>query len=78
MVENIDLVIRKKTYLVEQGIKKLKIIGFTNVTKDNILTDEIYQLYFLGFINSLPVYKKQDEIKAIDELRSHLHNALRS
>jgi hypothetical protein len=61
---------KSKEVLQVQGLEKLKIIGFTNVTKDNILTDEIYQLYFLRFLNNIPNPKNADEIMAISELKS--------
>ena len=40
-----------KSKLLQQGVKKLKQFGFTNVTKKNILTDDIYRLYFTKMLH---------------------------
>jgi len=32
--------------LIKQGVAKLKKYGFVNVTKTNIITDEVYTFYF--------------------------------
>jgi len=39
--------------IFELGIKKLKNFGFVNVTKENILLDEVYSFFFLRFMSSL-------------------------
>lgn len=36
--------------IVDIGVKKLRNFGFTNVTKDNILHDEVYFFFFKRFI----------------------------
>ena len=32
--------------LTEQAVKKLRRFGFVNVTEENIITDDVYGLYF--------------------------------
>lgn len=70
MSENLDFIKKQKESLVLQGVEKLKIIGFANATIHNILTDEIYQLYFLSFLKNISNPKTYDEIIAIKELKS--------
>ncbi len=41
-----------KTKLIKHGVKKLKLFGFTNVTEQNILEDEVYRLYFERILSS--------------------------
>jgi len=41
------------------------------------LTDEIYLLYFLSFINKISSYKNEDEIIAIKELKALINNYLK-
>lgn len=60
---------KSKEALLEQGVEKLKIMGFTKVTIDNILTDEIYHLLFLNFLNTISNPKNDVEIIAIKELK---------
>lgn len=38
--------------LIKHGVKKLKLFGFTNVTEQNILEDEVYRLYFERILSS--------------------------
>ncbi|TYB72336.1 MULTISPECIES: hypothetical protein [Bizionia] len=64
--------LKSKEMLLEKGVKKLKIMGFTQVTKNTILTDEIYQLYFLSFLNNIPNPKNNHEISAIQELKLYI------
>jgi hypothetical protein len=35
-----------KNKLIKQAVKKLKRLGFINVTEENITTDDAYKLYF--------------------------------
>lgn len=42
MKQRIDL----KHKLIKHGVKKLKVFGFSNVTEENLMTDEVYRLYF--------------------------------
>lgn len=65
-----------KEALLKQGVEKLKIIGFANVTMHNILTDEIYQLYLLNFLKNISNPKSYDEIIAIKELKSLINQLL--
>lgn len=64
--------LKSKEMLLEKGVKKLKIMGFTQVTKNTILTDEIYQLYFLSFLNNISNPKNNHEISAIQELKLYI------
>ncbi|TYC17810.1 hypothetical protein ES677_00070 [Bizionia gelidisalsuginis] len=70
MNKNLDVIKTQKESLVLRGVEKLKIIGFTNVTIPTILTDEIYLLYFLSFLNKISNSKNEDEIIAIKELKT--------
>lgn len=74
--KNLDHIQKSKKALLLQGIEKLKTIGFTNVTVHNILTDEIYQLYFLSFLNNISNPKKEDEIIAQKVLKSFIAKLL--
>lgn len=38
--------------LIGEGVKKLKNFGFLNVTKENILSDEVYVFFFIRFLNT--------------------------
>lgn len=69
MTKQLNHIQKSKEVLLAQGVKKLKIIGFNNVTKDNILTDEIYHLYFLHFLNDISNPENDDEFIAIKELK---------
>lgn len=60
---------KSKEALLERGVEKLKIMGFTNVTIDNILIDEIYIFYFLSFLKNISNPKNDEEIIAIKELK---------
>ena len=77
MNKNINNLQKSKEALLEQGVEKLKIIGFTNVTIHNILTDEIYQLYLLSFLKNISNPKTYDEIIAIKELKSLIAKLLK-
>ncbi|TYB77509.1 hypothetical protein ES676_04240 [Bizionia saleffrena] len=70
MNKNLEVIKTQKESLVLRGVEKLKIIGFTNVTIPTILTDEIYLLYFLSFLNKISNSKNEDEIIAIKELKT--------
>ena len=37
---------------IKNGVKKLRLFGFTNVTEENIMTDEVYRLYFERMLRS--------------------------
>ncbi|MCK0156531.1 hypothetical protein MWU65_05030 [Cellulophaga sp. F20128] len=68
---------KSKELLLVQGVKKLQIIGFTNVTMHNILTDETYRIYFLSFLKNRSISKTDDEINAIKELKSFIAKLLK-
>ncbi|GGG43859.1 hypothetical protein [Bizionia arctica] len=70
MEKHLNLIQKSKEELLVQGVEKLKIIGFANVNLDNILTDDIYQLYFLSFLKNRSNPQNDDEILAIKELKS--------
>ncbi|MGM0407598.1 MAG: hypothetical protein ACQEWD_08255 [Bacteroidota bacterium] len=70
MSNKLDRIKKQKEFLILQGVEKLKIMGFNNVTVNNILTDEIYHLYFLSFLNNTFHSGNYDEIIAIKELKS--------
>lgn len=53
--------------LIKQAVKKLKMFGFTNVTKDNITTDDVYKLYFRKIL-LLNLGQNNDTDKVIHEL----------
>lgn len=78
MNKNLNHIQKSKEALLVQGVEKLKIIGFANVTKHNILTDEVYQLYFLSFLQNISKYKNNDEIIVIKELKSLINQLLQT
>ncbi len=57
----------KKTLLLK-GVAKLKIIGFTKVTTQSILSNEIYRLYFNRFLNNEIIFRTDFELQAAKEL----------
>lgn len=42
-----------KENLIKQGVAKLKKFGFVNVNKTNIVTDEVYTLYFSKILREM-------------------------
>lgn len=42
-----------KENLIKQGVEKLKKFGFVNVNKNNIITDEVYSLYFSKMLQGM-------------------------
>lgn len=74
MTKKLKFLKKQKESLLLHGVEKLKIIGFTNVTRKNILTDEIYQFYFLNFLKNICSPNTNDEISAIKELKTHIIN----
>ncbi len=74
MTKKSDFSKKQKESLLLHGVEKLKIIGFNNVTVQNILTDEIYQFYFLNFLKNICSPKNNDELIAIKELKAHIIN----
>lgn len=40
-------------HLIHAGVNKLRRFGFTNVSKDNILTDEVYSCFLLRLAATL-------------------------
>ena len=70
MNKNLNHIQKTKEALLIQGVEKLKIIGFANVTIHNILTEEIYILYFSSYLKKISDPKNDNEIIAIKELKS--------
>jgi hypothetical protein len=60
-----------KDKLVAIGIKKLKTLGFINVTRDNLFHDEVYRYHFRIFMNFMKG-KNDDLDRSIDELFASL------
>ena len=49
--------------IIENGIKNLNEFGYTQVDKDNILTDDVYSQFFLSMLNdNLGNNKVVDEV----------------
>lgn len=76
MIKHSNHIQKSKEALLIQGVEKIKIIGFTNITLQNILTDEIYILYFLSFLKNISIPKNDDEVIAIKELKSFITKLL--
>lgn len=56
---------------IKNGVKKLRLFGFTNVTEENILTDEVYRLYFERILRSNPEAGMDEKInKLFDGLKN--------
>lgn len=53
--------------LLKKGVRKLKILGFSHVTVQTILSNEIYRLYFLKFLHERELLGDTNE--AISALR---------
>lgn len=60
-----------KDSLIGIGVKKLKLFGFINVTTENIMSDEVYSLYFKRILQSM-LGKRQADDATINELISLL------
>lgn len=56
-----------KNKLLKQAVKKLKRFGFTNVTEENITTDDVYTLYFKKIL-LLNLGQSNETDKVIHEL----------
>lgn len=69
MKQNTDI----KHKLVRHGVKKLKVFGFSNVTEENIMTDEVYRLYFERILRS-NLGNRPDLDEQINELLAQLKN----
>lgn len=65
----------KETLLI-QGVAKLKKFGFVNVNKTNILSDEVYSLYFSKMLQEILGHNlKTDE--AINELLESMNTLIK-
>ena len=47
--------------LLRKGVRKLKILGFSHVTFQTILSNEMYRLYFLKFLHERELSGNTDE-----------------
>jgi len=61
-----------KDRLIEAGVKNLKIYGYPECNKDNILTDQIYKAFFVSMLkdnkgNGAAIDKAIDELLAVCE-----------
>ena len=63
---------KTKDELLELGIHKLKTFGFVNVTKKNVLEDEVYLYHFKKFM-SFHLGQNKDLDKSIKEILTSLH-----
>ncbi len=63
-----------KNKLIKQAVKKLKRFGFTNVTDENITTDDVYKLYFKKMM-LLRIGENKETDKVINELIGKLKGA---
>jgi hypothetical protein len=71
MKDNISLQKIKEALLLK-GVLKLKIIGLTKVTSENILSNELYRLYFIRFLEDKTIFRTDLEIQAIIEFKKSL------
>lgn len=52
-----------KEKLIKQAVKKLRLFGFVHVNTENILTDDVYKLYFIKILYSnLKTNKDMDNV----------------
>jgi hypothetical protein len=56
-----------KEHLIRAGIKNLKEFGYPNVTEENILTDDVYKLFFKSMLED-----NKGNGKQIDEVINEL------
>lgn len=59
--------------LIEAGVARLRHFGFTNVTKENILSDEVYR-YFLLRYTAILKGKNKELDKQIDLFMKAIKN----
>ncbi|OUL60082.1 hypothetical protein [Flavobacterium sp. AJR] len=60
---------KNKEALLLKGVLKLKIIGLRKVTTENILSNELYRLYFIRFLEDKTIFRNDSEIQTINELK---------
>ncbi len=60
-----------KENLIDSCIEKLKTLGFTNASKENIFQDEVYKYHLNPFLNSLKGHTDNLD-NAIKELMSKM------
>lgn len=65
--------IYSKDKLIEISVRKLKKMGFVNITKENILKDEVYIYHLKAFMNALKGEYENLDV-AIKELFSSIDN----
>ncbi|MCE9538258.1 MAG: hypothetical protein K8R85_03450 [Bacteroidetes bacterium] len=64
-----------KEILIKQGVSKLKKFGFINVSKTNIVTDEVYSLYFSKILQELLGINLETDA-AINQLIKSMNNKI--
>lgn len=47
--------------LLRKGVRKLRILGFSHVTLQTILSNEMYRLYFIKFLHERELSGNADE-----------------
>jgi hypothetical protein len=63
---------KNKEALLLKGVLKLKIIGLRKVTTENILSNELYRLYFIRFLDDKTIFRNDSEIQTINEFKKSL------
>ncbi|KIA93064.1 hypothetical protein OA93_22600 [Flavobacterium sp. KMS] len=63
---------KNKEALLLKGVLKLKIIGLRKVTTENILSNELYRLYFIRFLEDKTIFRNDSEIQTINEFKKSL------
>jgi hypothetical protein len=66
--ENINL--SDFSELIEEGVIRLKKFGFINVTRENVLSDEVYCFFLSRFVSSLKgkCQETDDQINRLQKL----------
>lgn len=58
-----NMALRKK--IIDQGVPNLREYGYPGVTKDNILTDEIYSAFFKSMLKDNKGKGADEEVEAL-------------
>lgn len=65
-----------KEILIKQGVSKLKKFGFINVSKTNIVTDEVYTLYFSKILQEMLGINLEADM-VINQLLEFMNNKIK-
>jgi hypothetical protein len=65
-----------KETLIKQGVSKLKKFGFVNVNKTNIVTDEVYTLYFSKILHEMLGINLEADM-VINQLLEFMNNKIK-